>query len=290
MVHPTRAQFDQIIEDQIGARLPGRPDQTPYEQSAAQNFRIGARKKEYDRIYRYGYTVAGLPAISATSAQGLVVDSNYHPWHTDHVAEDGFMGLLVDAGVARTVPIPIGQPYLDIVDVAIRPINYYQGGQIVVYDETPHWHNHQIIASELGTGTYVRLWLDHPIAVAAIPLYKADGTTRIDACAYRSPYSELAEAGSVEEGYESFVGIPMCGVVPALRYIWIMTAGPLWLSPGLGVQPGGVAGQWRRTVYAYPGNGGITDDPTAGFQEVGYCLGTSLAGSGDAKIMLQLDQ
>lgn len=281
----SRAELEQIANHILGLRIDGRPNQTVYEQSTIQNFRLGTGRRENGRLFRYGYTLTGLPAISPTGANVLAIDSHYHPLHTGGTPA-GCMGDLRNGAVARTIAIPIGQRYLDIQDTELRAVNFYQGGFIVVYDETPHWHEHVIVASEEGTGTYVRLWLDHPIAVAEIPLYKAGDGARVDACAYRSPYSALAEAGSVNPGYESFVGVPLCGVVPALRFIWLMTAGPIWISP-LPPQPGGVAED--RDVYAQP-DGLISSVTTVGFQRVGYVMGTQETGSGDSKIMLQLDQ
>jgi hypothetical protein len=291
MRHLTRAQFGQVFEDQLGIQLPDRPEQGIYEQSAIQNFRIGARKKENGRVFRYAYTVTGLPAVVAEAR--LVINSNYAPEVTGHVNEDGFMGNITFAGIARTVPVPVGAAYLDIADTVARAVNWYQGGYCIIFDDvTPYFHQHYIIASALGTGTYVRIYLDHPTG-AAIPVLNA-GANPVGITAYRSPYSAVAVAGSVQVGFEPFIGMPLCGVIPALRYFWLMTAGPLWVAAHGAAWPGAAADQ--RDVYAH--QDGTIDpasqkDPTAGYQKVGYLLpmtGGTASDYGDAWIMLQLDQ
>jgi len=290
MTRPTRAQFGAMIEDYIGIRIPGRPDQGIHEQSAIQNFRIGSKKRDGCRRFRYGYTAVGLAAAGIAR---LVVNSNYAPEVTGHVNEDGFMGNIVTAGVVRTTPVPVGQSFLDIADTVVRAVNWYQGGYCIIFDDvTPHFTQRYIIASALGTGTFVRIYLDHPIT-AAIPVLNV-GLNPVGITAYRSPYSALAPAGSVQVGFEPFVGMPLCGVVAAARYIWLMTAGPLWVTAHGGVWPGAAAD--LRDVYAH--QDGTIDpasvkDPTAGFQKVGYLLpmtGGTAGTYGDAWIMLQLDQ
>lgn len=290
-MHPSRTEFDQVFENQIGIRLSGRPDQDIYEQSATQNFRIGSSKKVDGRVFRYGYTVVGLAAAGISR---LVVNSNYAPEVTGHVNEDGFMGNITFVGVARTIPVPVGAAFLDIADVALRVANFYQGGYCIIFDDvTPCFQQRHIIASAVGTGTYVRIWLDHPITVA-IPVLNA-GANPVGITAYCSPYSALAPAGSVQASYEPLVGMPLCGVVAALRYIWLMTAGPVWVTPTGVTWPGSAVN--LRDIYANPADGTIqpptVSDPSLGFQRVGYLLpmtGGTAGTYGDAWIMLQLDQ
>jgi len=290
MDHYTRAQLALIAEEILGIRLPGRPDQGVYEQSVIQNFRIGARKIDGGRVFRYGYTVTGL---NAPAQARLVVNSNYAPEVTGHVNEDGFMGNITFAGVARTAVVPAGSKYLDIADTALRAKDWYQGGYCIVFDDvTPYFHQHYIVASDAGTGTYVRIYLDHAIG-AAIPVNNSGGNP-VGITAYRSPYSALAEAGSVQASFEPLVGMPLCGVVPALRYIWLMTAGPVWVAPTGVTWPGSAAD--LRDIYANPADGTIQpptiSDPSAGFQRIGYLLpmtGGTASDYGDAWVMLQLD-
>ncbi|GAI45191.1 unnamed protein product, partial [marine sediment metagenome] len=41
--HPTREEFDTILERFLGQRLVGRPKQAPFFQSEVQNYKIGSR-------------------------------------------------------------------------------------------------------------------------------------------------------------------------------------------------------------------------------------------------------
>lgn len=285
--HYSRAELAQIADSILGERLAGAGDQSVYETSLTQRFRIGARRQEEGRIFRYSYTVLALTAIAR-----LKINSNYAPEVTGHVNEDGFMGNITTAGVARTTVVPAGQRFLDIADTVARAVNWYQGGYMIVFDDvTPHFHQHRIVASEVGTGTYVRIWLDRPIATA-IPVNNA-AANPVGITAYRSPYSAVAAAGSVQVGFEPFIGLPLVPV-PAVSYFWLLTAGPVWITPHGIAWPGGAADQ--RDVYAH--QDGTIDpasqkDPTTGFQKVGYVLpatGGTASDYGDGWIMLQLDQ
>jgi len=291
MRHMTRSEMEQIINSILGERLPGAVDQCVYEVSASQRFKIGAKRREGSRIFRYSFTVTGLDAVVAQAR--LAINSNYAPEVTGHVNEDGFMGNITFAGVARTTPVPAGVTFLDIADTALRAANWYQGGYMIVFDDvTPFFHQHHIIASAAGTGTYVRIWLDHPTK-AAIPVLNA-GANPVGITAYRSPYSAVAKAGTVQVGFEPFIGIPLCGVIPANRFFWLLTAGPVWVAAHGVLWPGAAAEQ--RDVYAH--QDGTIDpasqkDPTTGYQRVGHLLpmtGGTASNYGDAWIMLELDQ
>jgi len=288
-MHITRRQFDEMIGEFWGTRLPARPDQGIYELSAVQNFRFGSKKRENGRIFRYAYTVLGLPATAR-----LKVNSNYQPDVPGHINEDGFMGNIVTAGAVRTAPVPAGQRFIDIGDTVVRAADWYQGGYIVVFDDvTPHFHQHFILNSERGTGTYVRLWLDYPIA-SAIPVNNAGGNP-VGITALRSPYSAVEAPGVASQaGFEAFVGLPLVPVAAA-RFFWLLTAGPVFVTPTGGVWPGSAAN--LRDVYANPADGTINpssvQDPSNGFQKVGFLLnatGGTTSDYGDAYIMLQLDQ
>ena len=287
----SRAELEQIANQIIGARLPGQGDQLVTQVSATQKFEIGARKRESGRIFRYSYAVADLTLAAQAR---LVANSNYAPEVTGHVNEDGFMGNITFAGVARTAVVPAGSTYLDIADTALRAADWYQGGYVIIFDDvTPFFHQYGIIASNAGTGTYVRIYLDHPVA-AAIPVNNAGGNP-VGITAYRSPYSAVAPAGSVQTGFEPLIGMTLCGEVPSGYYFWLLTAGPIWITPTGVTWPGSAAN--LRDIYANPADGTIQpptiSNPSDGFQRIGYLLpatGGTSSDYGDAWIMLQLDQ
>ncbi|GAI77449.1 unnamed protein product [marine sediment metagenome] len=175
--------------------------------------------------------------------------------------------------------------WVAIVGTAGRAENFYQGGHLVIFSDGI-FHQHYIVSSEAGTGAYVRCWLSKPIAYAAAEV--GHGVT-----AYRSPYSDVAVAGSIAAQYEAFIGLPLRPVTLGY-YFWLLTAGLVYITPGV-TYPGAAVNQ--RDVYATPTDGTIVpasvEDPTAGYQKVGW-LSTVTGGTagiyGDALIMLQLDQ
>lgn len=245
-----------------------------HEQSAVKIYPLGMPYKSNNQLYRYSHAEAALAGLAR-----LVINSCYAPGVTGHEDVDGYEGdLYADA--------PIGQIYVDIADTAGRAENFYQGGHLIIFSSTI-FHQHYIVKSEAGTGSYVRCWLSKPIVAEAAEV--GDGVT-----AYRSPYSDVAVAGSVQAGFEPFIGINLRPVTIDY-YFWLLTAGLVWVTATGVVWPGAAAHQ--RDVYANPNDGTINvasqQDPTTGYQKVGW-LSTATGGTssdyGDALIMLQLDQ
>ena len=81
----TRAEIQRAMDLMVGERLPGRPEQSIYEQSSLPNFAIGAKRKVDDRTFRYSEALAALAALAR-----LVVNSNFEPGCTGHENEDGY--------------------------------------------------------------------------------------------------------------------------------------------------------------------------------------------------------
>ena len=268
----SRQQINDIALQVIGEILPGGSEQGIFEASTIQNFVLGTQKVERQRRFRYSYAGADLGGLSR-----LVINSNYAPGVTGHADEDGFEGVL-------HAQAAIGASYVDIADTTVRAVNFYQGGMFIAFGTTI-FHQHYIVSSEVGTGTYVRCWLDHPVTDEAI-------TTSMGITAYRNQYSDVRPAGSVQVGFEAFVGLPLIPVSSG-EYFWLLTAGHCWVTAHGGTWPGSAAEQ--RDVYAH--QDGTIDpasvkDPTAGYQRVGYLLtqtGGTSSDYGDALIMLQLD-
>lgn len=241
-------------------------------QSGTPNYPVGFPYKRGDKRYRYSLAAGNLGGLLR-----LVINSNYAPGVTGHEDEDGYEGdLYADA--------PIGQKYVLIADTVARAVNWYEGGHLIIFSTTI-FHQHYIVRSEVGTGAYVKCWLSEPIAVEDAEV--GDGVT-----AYRSPYSAVKAAGSVQVGFEPFIGVPLIPVTSGY-YFWLLTAGLTWITAHGVSWPGAAAEQ--RDVYAH--QDGTIDpasvkDPTNGYQRVGF-LSTATGGTasdyGDALIMLQLD-
>lgn len=243
------------------------------EQSVTQRYPIGMRFQRGSQLYRYSQAAEGLAALAR-----LLINSNFAPGVTGHANEDGFEGDLY-------ANAPIGQRYVDIADTAGRAANFYEGGHLVIYSTTI-FHQHYIVRSEAGDGNKVRCWLSEPIAIEDAEV--GDGVT-----AYRSPYSAVAHATKAQVGFESFVGLNLIPVTNAY-YFWLLTAGPVCVTPTGVTWPGSAA--HLRDIYANEADGTIqpptVSDPSSGYQRIGYLLSaTGGTGSdyGDLWIMLQLD-
>lgn len=268
-----RAEIQQAMDLMVGERLRGRAAQDILELSTVKNYVIGARMRLDGRIFRYSYAAGDLAGLAR-----LVINSNYAPGVTGHANEDGFEGGI---GFAAAV----GATYLDIADTALRAADYYQGGHLIVFGDTI-FHQHYIVKSDAGNGTYVRLYLDKPVAVEAI-------TVAMGCSAYRSPYSAVMAAQSTQQEFEPFVGVNLKPVASG-NYFWLQTAGPAFITPMGVVWPGSAA--HLRDVFAWMDGTiqpGTQADPSLGYQRVGYLLtatGGTAADYGDALINLQLDQ
>ena len=256
-----------------GGLLSGQTEQALYEESATQKYNIGTRRVHYDRTFRYSYAGAALAGLGR-----LVINSNFAPGVTGHTQEDGYEGSL-------QTQAEIGDLYVDIADTVVRVADYYRGGHIVAFGGTV-FHNYYIVKSDVGTGVYVRCYLD-----AAV--YEQLITTGYGVTAYLSKYSDIRPATGAQTSFESFVGLNIIPIDSA-GWFWMQTRGPAWVTPTGGTWPGSAAN--LRDIYANPGDGTIQpptlSDPSAGYQRIGYLIGaTGGTGSdyGDALIQLMLE-
>jgi len=268
----SRAEIGQAMATVFGDLLKGGTEQDVYTQSTTKNYNIGSKKQVYDRTFRYSYAFADLAALAR-----LVVNSNYEGGVTGHLNADGYEGTAYAA--LR------GQAYLDIKDTALRAADFYQGGKVIIYGSTI-FHQYEIVSSDAGNGTYVRLYLLSPIVVE-------DVTASMGVTAYRSPYSAVAPAGSVQVGFETFIGVNLIPVTHGY-YFWLQTAGPCIVTPTGGTWPGSAVN--LRAVYPNPSDGTIQpatiSDPSEGYQCIGFLLsatGGTANDYGDLWIQLRLD-
>ena len=239
-------------------------------QSVSQVYPIGLRLAKDDRVFRYCQVGQALGGLAR-----LAINANFAPGCTAHVNEDGFEGAIGFVAL-------IGATYLDIADTAARAANFYQGGKLIVYGTTI-FHQHHIVKSDAGDGAKVRVYLSEPLAVENITI--AMGCT-----AYRSPYSDVKQAGSTNTGFETFVGLPLIPVT-INWFAWLQTKGLCAVTPTGGTWPGGAVN--LRSVYANPADGTLQpatiSDPSAGFQKVGDLMTATVNAYGDLLIKLDLD-
>jgi len=270
----TRAEIQAAMDKQVGRRLPGRPEQSPFELSDLQNYVIGSKRQWGDWLLRYSKSAEALACLAR-----LLINTNIAPGATGHVNEDGFEGNLKTAA-------GIGDRYVDIADTALRAKDYYQGGYFVAYGTTV-FHQHHIISSDEGDGSKVRLYLLEPIASEWIPL--TDGVT-----AYLNKYSAIGLAGhGGGAGFETFVGLNLVPVTGAGKFFWLVTAGRCIVTPtGAPNYPGDAAN--LRLVTVNPADGTIQNakdaDPSLGYQVIGSLINSTVNTYGDLLIDLKLDE
>lgn len=240
------------------------------EQKASPVYPIGMPFQRGDKKYRYSIAGADMTALAR-----LKINANYAPGVTGHTQEDGYEGNVYAIAA-------IGQKYVDIADTVARAANWYQGGHMIIFSGTI-FHQRHIISSELGTGAYVRCHFIEALVTEAPAI--ADGVT-----VYRSPYSAIQPAASVQAGFECFMGVNLLPITSGYAF-WLQTSGLLFITAGA-IWPGAAAQQ--RDVYADPNDGTVRSDldPSNGFQKVGYIVevtGGDASDYGDALINLQLD-
>lgn len=251
-----------------GRRLPGLADQSIYDSSAIQKFELGTKREVYGRVFRYAKAGADLTYVGL---ERLVANGNYTPEDPDHEDEFGFYGDLKTAA-------EIGDEYVDLETATAYAVDYFKGGYFTTWNSNRPVH--YVVASDLGNGTYCRIYLDEPLRVAI------SATAGVEV--YRSPYSNIIE-DLAAQSFKSFVGVAHCGAVASGSYFWLQTKGPCWITPynwdtGL---PGYAAN--KRDCYAWI-DGTVTVQGTVGeLQRIGYLLSATASGYGDVFIMLQLE-
>ncbi len=256
-----------------GGRVPGATDQSIYEQSETQKFDIGTRRIVNDCTFRY--SKAG-SALTASPRARLAANGNYVPDGAAHPNVNGFFGNLKSAAA-------VGSLYVDLDTATAYAANFFQGGRLCIFGTTI-FHQHYIVASDVGNTNYVRCYLDEPI-------YIEDITIAMGVEVWCSPYINVVEGLAIQQ-YKSFIGLPLCGPVTINYYFWLQTRGPAFVTPmNWDTDPPGYAAD-SREVYAWidgtiRGAPGVTVEN--GYQRVGYLLSATEATYGDAWIMLQLE-
>lgn len=243
-------------------------EQPIYKVSPVQNFDIGTRWQIGDRVFYYAKCISNL------------TDINYAVINSHVIPDDGYEGAISGTPKAGDQTITI----LDTGNASARPKNYYQGGFIQIYGATTPYHQmRRVVASTPGNGVSIKLTLDYPLT------YDVEMTVDV----YPSIYSEVAKAGAVASGHETFVGYAMAKLAIG-EYGWIQTWGPVnghynQFFPG---DSSGDLANDRDCVFNASGEiitlqqmgtfSGVS------FQRAGYVLPCTKSNYGSVFIMLQL--
>ncbi len=234
-----------------------------------QQYPIGLRIARGDWVLRYCYS--GSVGIS----------------HPNRGAANGYQqleGTCPGNAVAGAKTLDIPEAHADNALITYTAEDVYKDGHIWIRapapPDDPTWHEmHRIRGNDQGNGSYVRLHLFEPLQ-------------RTHATPWITAYPNIY--GNVQMSYPdipstkmSVVAVPLI-VVPAERYFWGLTWGPMW-STAQNETPGAEGRQ--RDVYFW--QGGVialaheVDLATYSHQRAGFILPNTAEG-GDMCFMLQL--
>ncbi len=265
--HPTREEFDRLINHIIGERLVGRPRQDTSELSSVQNYRTGARMQLGPRVFHYAHAGFALPDNRVVFMEN---------------PQDGDMQVLGAVAVAgvTSVTLTISAAYGPAQDGSV-PVNYLEGGT-VVFMTALGIYNRGILRNTVkaaGAGTLV-VELDAPTNFALV----LTDSTELMASKYArvAPGANTVEGGMLSTG----VGVPTRVCVDG-DWLWLQTWGPLWTATDLTI---GVGNNNRSGFVA--GDGSIQDlaGTDAAHQKVGTVLANAVGGGQGAPFFnLEID-
>jgi len=244
-----------------------------YAQSVTQLYPLNTRLEYADgRVFRYGKF--GATSTGAPIAR-LVGNANAAPGATGEEDVDGYEG---DAYVAAA----IGAEYVDLEVATAYSENFFEDGMLAIYPTAAPivYAEYRIAGSELGNGTYCRVYLDEPLKS---PLAVADGIT-----AYKSIYSQVKQIGAEGVGYVSALGVCLASAFTSAYFGWIQTWGRCIITPTAYFGDS----QHERAVFYNFNDGTIgtaaSYDPSSGHQLIGFLTQRTVSGYGDLEVMLML--
>jgi len=244
-----------------------------YAQSVTQLYPLNTRLEYADgRVFRYGKF--GATSTGAPIAR-LVGNANAAPGATGEEDVDGYEG---DANTAAA----IGAEYVDLEIATAYAENFFEDGMLAIYPTAAPivYAEYRIAGSELGNGTYCRVYLDEPLKS---PLAVADGIT-----AYKSIYSQVKQIGAEGVGYVSALGVCLASAFTSAYFGWIQTWGRCIITPTAYFGDS----QHERAVFYNFNDGTIgtaaSYDPSSGHQLIGFLTQRTVSGYGDLEVMLML--
>lgn len=235
-----------------GGMLAGGFLQDIHTASATQNYDLGARLVEGDRVFRYCKAGAALSRF--------IGGFNNNAWPIN-------AALTVEAALAsQTMSVP----------ETTAAVNAYAGGYITLF--TSPLQIYRILSNTVSDATNIILTLETTIRAVAVVTTWATG--------FKSPYADLRNITTGAVGYGSVMAVPVCDV-PSGSYFWGQTWGPCYAVAD-GTVPGITAGA-RTVFFAQSGNVEPYADSGAGIGQIaGTIIPHTANGSGDQFYMLTL--
>lgn len=242
-----------------------------YTQSSSQLFPLNTKLEYADgRVFRYGKV--GATSTGAPIAR-LVGNANLCPGATGDPDVDGYEG---DPYTAAAV----GDEHVDLEIATAYAENFFEDGMLACYP-SGHYCEYRICGSDLGNGTYCRVYLDEPLKTAL------GATTAVTA--YKSIWSQLKQLGAEGTGYVSALGVCLASGFTANYYVWVQTRGRAIVTPT--AYFGDSAHE--RSCFYNPADGTIgtaaTYDPSSGHQLIGFLTQRTESGYGDLEVFLTLE-
>lgn len=235
--------------DSPGGRLPGGSKQDIYEQSLTQNYHIGTRRVQDERVFRY------CKASTLGCQRTYLGAQSTHIFKNDGTKDywEGTVSGAQDAGSYTVVILDTNSNHI---------ADFFAGGWFYVRSSSAAMQWYRIRKSTAG-GTSVTLTLWDPLVYAT-----ANGV----ACMLvPSIYSSVERVHGGGSPTAATVCMPII-VVTASWYFWGQTWGPCGGTPSEAV-PG--TGSYERTlVFNYDGSIKLISAPAAGLyhQIAGYLL------------------
>ena len=244
--------------------IPAEPD--IYTQSAKQLYPLGTKLEfAHGDIFRYGKW--GATSTNVPLAR-MVVNANLCPGATGDPDVDGFEGDLYTAAAA-------GATYVDLEIATAYAENFFEDGKLAVYP-TGHYTTYRICGSELGNGTYCRVYLDAPLKTA---ITASDGVT-----AYKSKFSQLKDAVAEGSTFVSAMGACLASGFTSAYFGWIMRRGETIVTPT--AYFGDTADERMAQLHT---DGCIALKAAHGTHTVGYLTARTESGYGDLLVQLMLE-
>lgn len=187
-----------------------------YSESATQLYPLGTRLEYADgRLFRYGKWGATSTLVPMAR---MVVNANLAPGATGDPDVDGFEGDLHTAAVA-------GDEDVDLEIATAYAKNFFEDGMLAVFtDSSPaHYVEYRIAGSDLGDGTYCRVYLERPLKKA---ITATEGVT-----AYKSLYSQLKDAVAEGQTFVSAMGVCLSSPFTSGYFGWVQRKGRCIITP-----------------------------------------------------------
>ena len=240
----------------------------PYTEDTIQKFPLGTKLEYADgRVFRYGKwgATSTAPAIAR-----MVVNANAAPGATGEEDVDGFEGDLntAAAAAAESVDLEIATAYAE---------NFFEDGMLAVYPAN-HFAEYRIAGSELGTGTYCRVYIDREGGLKTA-ISATDGVT-----AYKSIFSQLKAADAEGVGFVSSMGVVLASAFTSGYFGWVQRRGRCIITPT--AYFGDTANERMAQLHS---NGTIALKDAHGTHTVGYLTQRTVSGYGDLEVWLQLE-